>query len=161
MSALDLVFAAVLVLSVLVGLWRGLVFEVLSVAGWVLAYFVAQRYAATVAAWLPLQGWSAPIPFAVGFGLVLVAVVFAAGLLTAVIKRVVATIGLRPIDRALGGVFGVLRGLVLLLAFAWMISLTPFKQEAWWQASSSAPLLESSLAALKGTMPPEIAMYFP
>ena len=161
MSALDLVFAAVLVLSVLVGLWRGLVFEVLSVAGWVLAYFVAQRYAATVAAWLPLQGWSAPIPFAVGFGLVLVAVVFTAGLLTAVIKRVVATIGLRPIDRALGGVFGMFRGLVLLLAFAWMISLTPFKQEAWWQASVGAPILEAGLTVLKGTMPPEIAMYFP
>jgi membrane protein required for colicin V production len=161
MSALDLVFAAVLVLSVLVGLWRGLVFEVLSVAGWVLAYFVAQRYAASVADWLPLEGWSAPIPFAVGFGLVLVAVAFVAALFTAVLKRVVATIGLRPIDRALGGLFGVLRGLVLLLAFGWMISLTPFKEEAWWLSSISTPWLVSGLAVLKGTMPPEIAVYFP
>lgn len=161
MSALDLVFAAVLVLSVLVGLWRGLVFEVLSVAGWVLAYFVAQSYAATVAAWLPLEGWSAPVPFAVGFVLVLVAVAFAAGLLTAVLKRVVATIGLRPIDRALGGVFGLFRGLVLLLAFGWVMSLTPFKDEAWWLSSTSAPWVVSGLAVLKGTMPPEIAVYFP
>lgn len=161
MSALDLVFAAVLVLSVLVGLWRGLVFEVLSVAGWVLAYFVAQSYAATVAAWLPLEGWSAPVPFAVGFVLVLVAVAFAAGLLTAVLKRVVATIGLRPIDRALGGVFGLFRGLVLLLAFGWVMSLTPFKDEAWWLSSNSAPWVVSGLAVLKGTMPPEIAVYFP
>lgn len=161
MSALDLVFAAVLVLSVLVGLWRGLVFEVLSVAGWVLAYFVAQRYAATVAAWLPLEGWSAPIPFAVGFGLVLVAVAFAAGLFSSVLKRVVATIGLRPIDRALGGLFGVLRGAVLLLAAAWIVSLTPMKDEAWWLSSMSTPWLLAGLSVLKGTMPHEIAVYFP
>jgi membrane protein required for colicin V production len=82
-------------------------------------------------------------------------------LFTAVLKRVVATIGLRPIDRALGGLFGVLRGLVLLLAFGWMISLTPFKEEAWWLSSISTPWLVSGLAVLKGTMPPEIAVYFP
>lgn len=161
MSPIDLIFAAVIVLSVLVGLWRGLVFEVLSVAGWVLAYFVAQRYAAEVSAMLPLKGWSDPIPFAVGFGLVLVAVVFVAALVTSIIKRLVATIGLRPIDRVMGGLFGVLRGAVLMLAFAWMISLTPYKDEAWWTSSLSAPGLVTGLAALKGTMPPEIAMYFP
>lgn len=161
MSPVDLIFAAVIVLSVLVGLWRGLVFEVLSVAGWVAAYFVAQHYAAMVASMLPLQGWSEPIPYAIGFGLVLVAVVFAAALVSAVIKRVVSTIGLRPIDRVLGGLFGVLRGAVLLLAFAWMISLTPYKDEAWWVSSLSAPHVVNGLAVLKGTMPPEIAMYFP
>lgn len=161
MSPVDIIFAAVLVLSVLVGLWRGLVFEVFSVAGWILAYFVAQRYAGTVSGMLPLQGWADPIPFAVGFGLVLVAVVFAAGLISAILKRVVSTIGLRPIDRALGGLFGVLRGLVLLLAFAWMISLTPFNQEVWWTTSMSEPWLLAGLALLKGTMPPEVAVYFP
>lgn len=161
MSPIDLVFAAVLVLSVLVGLWRGLVFEVLSVAGWILAYFVAQRYAGEVAGKLPLDSWSEPIPYALGFGLVLVAVVFAAALVSALIKRLVSSIGLRPIDRVLGGLFGVLRGGVLLLAFAWMISLTPYKDESWWSASLSAPHLLMGLASLKGTMPPEIAVYFP
>jgi membrane protein required for colicin V production len=161
MALPDLLFAAVLLLSVLVGLWRGLVFEVLSVLGWLVGYFVAQRYAVTLASWLPLEGWSAPVPFVVGFGLLLVGVVLVFAVCNAVIKRWVATIGLRPIDRALGGLFGVLRGVVLLLAFAWMLSLTPYKNEAWWTHSMSAPWLTAGLAALKGTMPADIAVYFP
>ena len=57
MAALDWVFVAVLLASMLIGAWRGLVFEVLSVLGWVVSFFVAQWFAADAATLLPMGGW--------------------------------------------------------------------------------------------------------
>src|SRR6218665_508376 len=54
MAALDWIFLAALLLSMLIGAWRGLVFELLSVLGWILSFFVAQWLAADMAAWLPM-----------------------------------------------------------------------------------------------------------
>ena len=51
MAALDWIFVALLLASMLMGAWRGLVYEVLSLAGWVVAFLVAQWFAADAAAW--------------------------------------------------------------------------------------------------------------
>jgi membrane protein required for colicin V production len=58
MNWVDVTLLVVLVLSILLGLWRGLVYEVLSVAGWVVAFIAAQRYASAMAEALPMDGFS-------------------------------------------------------------------------------------------------------
>jgi hypothetical protein len=55
--------------------------------------------------------------------------------------QLVDAIGLRPADRTLGAVFGVVRGVVLLLVVAVVVGLTPLHEAAWWQESHSAPVL--------------------
>ena len=57
MTTLDWIFIAVLLGSMLLGAWRGLVYEVLSLLGWVVAFMVARTWAQEVAVWLPLDGW--------------------------------------------------------------------------------------------------------
>ena len=56
MAALDWIFVALLLASMLMGAWRGLVYEVLSLAGWVAAFLAAQWLAVDAAALLPLDG---------------------------------------------------------------------------------------------------------
>ena len=115
---IDWALLAVLLLSALLGLWRGLVYEVISVAGWVAAFVLAQAYASDVAAWLPMDGFSAPLQLAAGFAVVFMVAAFAGGLVAWVVKKLVESVGLRPVDRVLGGAFGLVRGLVILLGVA-------------------------------------------
>lgn len=155
----DWVLLAALLLSVLIGLWRGLVYEVLSVAGWVLAFVLAQAFAEQAAAWLPLDGLSPPMRLAAGFVLVFVLVAFAAGLLAWLVQKLVASVGLRPVDRVLGGAFGLLRGLVILLALALVVSVTQMQGAAWWSGSVTASALSVSLHEIKPLLPEAVARY--
>ena len=54
MATLDWVFLTVLAASLALGAWRGLVYEVLSVLGWIAAFVLAQWLAPDAAAWLPM-----------------------------------------------------------------------------------------------------------
>lgn len=161
MAALDWVFVAVLLASMLIGAWRGLVFEVLSVMGWVVSFFVAQWFAADVAQWLPMGESADSLRYAAGFVVVFVGSVFACGFLAWLGKKLVEAIGLRPADRTLGAVFGVLRGLVLLLAVAVVAGLTPLHEALWWQESKGAPVLSEVLRGLKPALPEEFGRHLP
>jgi membrane protein required for colicin V production len=155
----DWVLLAALLLSVLLGLWRGLVYEVLSVAGWVAAFVLAQAFADEAGAWLPMDGLSPPLRLAAGFVLVFVAVAFAAGLLAWLVQKLVVSVGLRPVDRVLGGAFGLLRGLVILLAVALVVSVTQMQGAAWWRDSATAGTLSATLHELKPLLPEPVARY--
>jgi membrane protein required for colicin V production len=158
-TTVDWVLLMVLALSLLVGLWRGLVFEVLSVLGWVVAFFVAQWFAPDVAGLLPMSSTTPPIRYAVAFVLTFIAAVFLAGLLASMLKKMVAAVGLRPVDRVFGAMFGLVRGLVLLLAVAVAIDLTPLKDSPWWQESSGAPVLSAALKGLKPALPEQFSRF--
>ncbi len=161
MPALDLFLLLVLLLSVLLGLWRGLVRELLSLAGWVMAFVLAQSFAGWTAARLPLQDFAEPLRHALGFATVFIVVAFGAGLLSALIGQVIDSAGLRSVDRVLGAGFGLLRGLVMLLAVALVVNMTPLKQQGGWQASAGARSLDQGLHLLKGAVPESLARYFP
>ena len=99
LGTLDWVLAGTLALSALLGLWRGLVYEVLSVLGWVFAFLCAQTFAGDAGSRLPLPALSEPLQYAVGFSAVFIASAFAAGLVSWIAKRLVASVGLSPVDR--------------------------------------------------------------
>ena len=82
MAALDWIFLGVLVASLVIGAWRGLVFEVLSLLGWVVSFFVAQWFAQDVANWLPMGDSAGALRYAAGFVVVFIASVFVRWFLT-------------------------------------------------------------------------------
>ena len=161
-SLTDWVLLGVLLASMVVGLWRGLVYEVLSLAGWVAAFVVAQWLAADVVGWLPfVKGAPASVQYAVAFAVVFVVTVFAAGLVSWLIKKLVETVGLRPVDRTLGGVFGLARGVVLLLALTVVLQLTGLSKDAWWSTAQGPVWLETVLTGLKPLLPQTFVEYLP
>lgn len=161
MGWVDIVLLTVLVLSALLGLWRGLVYEVLSLAGWIVAFLMAQAYSTEVAALLPMGDAAPALRLAAGFALVFVAVAFAGGFVAWIIKKLVASVGLRPVDRLLGGVFGVARGVLILLAVTVIVSMTSLHTDPDWQASPMAGGLSQGLGALKPMLPQAVASQLP
>lgn len=159
MTGLDWILVAVSGGSMLLGLWRGLVYEVLSVLGWLVSFYAAQWFAPDLAIMLPFQSLSDPLRYAAAFVLIFVACLFACGLLAFLVKKLVHAVGLRPIDRVLGALFGLLRGAILLLAATVVINMTALKTSDWWTESSSAPLLSDALTAIKPLLPEQFAKY--
>ncbi|MDD2917707.1 MAG: CvpA family protein [Rhodoferax sp.] len=161
MAALDWIFATVLLMSVLLGAWRGLVFEVLSLASWVAAFVLAQWLALDVADFLPMGGASETMRYGAGFLLVFIATVMLGGLFAALLKKLMATVGLRPVDRVLGAGFGALRGVLLLLLATVLAAMTPFKSSPAWQESTGVAMSLTVIQELKPVLPHDMVKYLP
>ena len=161
MALLDWIAVALIVVSMLFGLVRGLVFEVISLIGWVVAFVVAQWFASDVAAWLPAGDPQASWRYPLAFVLLFVAVAFGVGLVAALTRKLIAAVGLRPVDRILGGAFGAARGAVALLVLAVVVHLLALSDSAWWHESRSAVVLDAALQSLKPALPEKLASYLP
>ena len=153
MASLDWLVIVLLAASVLLGLWRGLVYEVLSVLNWLAAFVLAQWLAPRAAAMMPLSRAGEAIQYAAGFVVVFIAALFAGGLLAWIISKLVAAVGLRPVDRMLGSVFGLVRGVVAVLALAVVIHLTGLGHGLWWTESRTAGVATAALRGLKPVVP--------
>lgn len=160
-AALDWIFAVVLLASLALGAWRGLIYEVLSVLSWVVAFILAQWFAPDAAQLLPMSGAGEAIRYAAGFVLIFVVAVLVGGLLATLAKRVFAAAGMQPADRALGAAFGLVRGGVLLLAATVVIGMTPLQSDQWWQESVGAGIATAALKGLKPVVPQEFGKYLP
>jgi membrane protein required for colicin V production len=161
MLTLDWIFLAIVGFSMVLGLWRGLVFEVLSVISWIAAFVLAQWFAPDVAQWLPMAGATEVVRYAAGFLLVFVAVVFTGGLVAFVLKKLVAAVGLSPADRMLGAVFGAVRGVLLLLVIAVVAGMTPVHTAPWWREAVGAQWATIALQGMKPVLPREFGKYLP
>jgi membrane protein required for colicin V production len=157
----DVVLFAVLAVSALVGLMRGLVFEVLSLAGWLVAYFAAQWFAPTLALHIPVGPPGSAMNHGAAFACAFIAALILWGLLTRLVRLLIRATPLSLIDRLLGAGFGVARGMIVLLAVATVVGLTPMARSPAWQHSVAAPWLQAGLQALKPVLPPELSQHLP
>jgi len=142
---------APLFVSGLLGVWRGVVREVMSVLAWVIGVVLAGRFAADLAQLLPINGDL--LPHAVAWVLVLLVVLIAAGLLARLLKQLLSVAGLGLADRLLGGVFGLVRGTMVLMLLVLVIGLTPFKKYPIWTSSQVVPLVQLLLEFVKPVLP--------
>ncbi|MFM1766205.1 MAG: Colicin production protein [Pseudomonadota bacterium] len=161
MSSTDWILLALLAASMLLGALRGLVYEVLSVMGWIAAFLLAQWFAPTVSEKLPMQGSGETLRFAAAFVLVFIASVFAAGLISALMKKLISAVGLRPVDRILGAIFGAFRGLILLLALSVVVHMTALHESDWWLESKGGPMLMTLLKGLRPMLPEKFGAFLP
>jgi membrane protein required for colicin V production len=161
MSALDWIFITVLFGSLMLGAWRGLIYEALAVLGWLAAFVMAQWFAPELGRKLPMAGAGEMLRYAAGFALIFVLTVLFGGVLAALARKFFAAIGLRPVDRALGAVFGLMRGVLLVFAITVVVQLTPLKSERWWLESMSASVSMAALKEIKPVLPPDFSKYLP
>lgn len=159
MPALDWVFTGVLVLSTLLGVWRGFVSELISLAAWVAAFMLAQWWALDAAKFLPLAQMGESLRYAAGFAAVFVAVLFSAALLAFVLRKLLSMAGLGVLDRLLGALFGGFRGVVIVLAVTVVVGLTPLKNTQPWQSSAIAQVAQTVLTGLKPVLPTVFEKY--
>jgi membrane protein required for colicin V production len=157
LSWLDWTLLAVLAVSVLVGLVRGFVFECLSLAGWVVAWFAAQWGSPWLAPYVPVGAEGSSLRMGVTFAAAFILALIVWALLARLVRMLIHATPLSVADRLLGGGFGALRGVVLLLAVATVVALTPASQSPGWRASQGARWLSLTLAGLKPLLPEPVA----
>jgi membrane protein required for colicin V production len=155
----DWVLLAVLLASVVIGLVRGLVFEVLSLLGWVAAYITAQMFSTELAPHLPIGAPGSALNQGASWALNLVLALLVWMFLARLVRLIVHATPLTLVDRTLGGVFGLVRALVLLLAVATVVSFTPAVRASSWQASHGAAWLGVLLSGLKPVLPQAVARH--
>ncbi len=161
LSGLDWVMLAVMVVSLVVGLVRGFVFESLSLAGWVVAWFAAQWAAPLLAPSLPIGEPGSSLNQGAAFAVSFVVALIVWALLARLVRMLIHATPLSLIDRLLGAGFGLLRGLVILLAVVSVVALTPAVKSETWQASQGAHILTKTLSALKPLLPESAARLLP
>jgi membrane protein required for colicin V production len=153
MEILDIVFSVVLVLSVLLGVWRGMTRELVSVMAWIVIAVVAWRYAAWIGDHLPFNlGW----PFAqtlAGVALVVIAGLILSVIVGRALRALVAASPLAGADRVLGAVFGAVRACLVMLVVAGLVIEGGFSSRPFWRQSTSGPVLEDLWRRAAGAAP--------
>ena len=158
MTWLDYAVFGVIGVSILWGVWRGLVREVISVAGWVLAFVAANFLAVPLAGVLPRAIPGPEVRLLVAFmGIFILALVIAT-LCGILLSKLAKAAGLAGLDRTLGSFFGLARGLLIVLAFALVAGLTSVPRKPFWQNSvSGAPMARAALA-IRSWLPQSLAV---
>ena len=157
MTVFDYAVLAIVAASILLGAWRGLVSEVLALAAWVVALLAGRALAPEMA---PVFGeWlqEPALGYAAAFVAIVLAVLVAAALLRLALSKLLRAIGLGPLDRFLGAVFGVARGVLVVLLCVLIGGLTALPQQAWWRQAWLAPPLETAVLAAKPWLPAAVA----
>lgn len=138
---LDWLALGVLALALAMGAWRGLLYGVISVCGWVGAFLFAGQFGQAVGTLLPLDA-DARVRAAVGAALVFVVVLFASVAAAHLVRRLAAAAGMRPVDRILGAVFGALQAVLLGLVLVVMLGPSPVSLLPAWKEAHSVRLLQ-------------------
>jgi len=157
MTGFDYIVIAIVLVSVLLGLWRGVVGEIIALAAWVLAFFAAKMWASEVAR-VFLTGIADPaMRIVAAWVCVFVVVLVLMALLRLAMRGLLKALGLSLTDRLLGIFFGLARGLTIVLILVAIGGMTMVPKEKWWtEAYFSAPL-ETAVLAGKPWLPPEIS----
>jgi membrane protein required for colicin V production len=157
----DIFFAGVLMVSVIAGLVRGLVFEVLSLVGWVVAYFGAQWLSPEVAPHLPVGRPGSALNLAAAFASAFIVVLLIWSVLTRLVRLLIHATPLSLVDRALGAGFGLVRGAVVLLAITTLVMLSSLVHSKAWRESRGAAWAGEALQGIKPMLPAQLAGHLP
>ncbi|HZQ75264.1 MAG TPA: CvpA family protein [Burkholderiales bacterium] len=157
MTALDYAVLGVVAVSVLWGAWRGLVRELISLAGWVIAFLAANLFAGPLAERLPGALRTPELRLLAAYVAIFIASLVVTTLLGLLLSKLAKAAGLGGLDRALGALFGLARGALIVVAFALVAGLTSLPKKPLWKDSASGALLARTAAALKQALPPAFA----
>jgi len=153
MNGFDIAVLVVVVLSTLLAFARGVVRELIALASWVAALVLALGVGGEVATMLPVLESSPAARYVLAAGLVFVAVLIAGAAIAHLLTKAVRAVGLGFLDRLLGAIFGVARGVAIVLLFVLIAGVTTLPRYEWWQNAAFEPMLVTAALALRPWLP--------
>lgn len=141
MSVLDLALLGIIGVSALFGLMRGFVGVLVSIAAWLLAGWVAFHFGGETARWMSSDGPPGATELLGGYALSFIVVMVFVGIIGWVMRRLIKSVGLSGLDRALGLVLGLVRGAVIAAVLVLLVGFTKLPREPEWQQSPVVPVL--------------------
>jgi membrane protein required for colicin V production len=159
LTIFDYLVLFVLITSIIVSTLRGLVKEMLSLLGWIVAFVVANAYSGELAALLPAAIPGEAVRLIVAFLALFIGVRILMGLLSMAVSALVEAGGMTLADRGLGGLFGLGRGLVIVLAGVILCGMTSIPQQDFWREALFSPIAETGVRTVKPFLPAAVAQH--
>lgn len=158
---LDIIFIAILVISTLIGLIRGAIREILALVGLVIAIYLAFSFSDTVAKNYVATFFEAPkISYIISFILIIVVSLFGIALVNLFFSQLLRASGLSFVNRFLGMLFGVVRGVLIASIIALVLNFIPgLVNKNWYTDSAMAPVFRSIANQALAYLPREINDY--
>lgn len=155
MTEFDFAVMAIMLVSLLLGLWRGLMHEVLSLLGWPIAFMISNVYADSIAGLIPLAQGTFRLTMV--YILIFAVVLIAWGMLAMMLARLLKAMGAGWSDRMLGGLFGILRGALVVLVLVWLAGMTAMPEQQFWRNAQMSKVAEDVALWTKAWLPDSVA----
>lgn len=159
MTIFDFLVLFVLICSIIISTFRGLVKEVLSLVSWIAAFVVANAYGEDLASMLPDVISGNMMRLIVAFIALFLGVRLLMALLSLAVETMVKAGGLTVADRGLGGLFGLGRGIIIVLAVVLLCGMTSIPKQAFWKEALLSPLAETLALTVRPFLPGDIARH--
>jgi len=157
MTVIDIIVLAIIGVSVVWGVFRGLVREVLALVAWVVAFLVANLLAPDAAKLLPQAIASEEIRLLVSFVVVFIVVLVGLSVLAILASKLIKIVGLGPADRVVGGVFGLARGVLVVMILVLLAGLTTLPRQSTWRDAALRGPLEACAEYIKAWLPSDLS----
>ncbi|MES2316666.1 MAG: CvpA family protein [Pseudomonadota bacterium] len=159
MTIFDYLLLFILIASIVISTLRGLVKEILSLVSWIVAFVVANMYGAQLAPLLPNMIPGEIVRLIVAFVALFIGVRLLMGLLMMAVDALIKSSGLSLADRGLGGLFGLARGVVIVLAAVIVAGMTDLPKQAFWTQAMFSPIAETGVRTVKPFLPGSLSRH--
>lgn len=157
MNGADVLIIGIILVSVIVSLFRGFVRESLSMATWILALWLALAFSERLSMLLPTVIHSPLLRISIAFGLLFIITLVLGALFNNLAAQLIKRTGLSGTDRALGVLFGLARGGLIVVLLVMLAGLTTLPQESWWHHSYLLEYFQRFALWLREYLPPRLS----
>ena len=159
MTIFDYLVLFILIASIVISTLRGLVKEILSLLSWIVAFVLANAYGAQLAALLPSMIPGESVRLMVAFVALFIGVRLLMGLLMMAVDALIKASGLSLADRGLGGLFGLARGIIIVLAAVMVGGMTDLPKQDFWKNALLSPIAETGARTVKPFLPAALSRH--
>ncbi|MGR8935279.1 MAG: CvpA family protein [Gammaproteobacteria bacterium] len=156
---IDYSIVGIIIFSLLIGILRGFVKEVLAIATWIAAIWVGFNFSRPFAALLETQISHPTARLAAAFGLLILVTLILGAMIGFLLNEVMKKAGLSGADRFIGMFFGIARGVLLVSILILLAGFLPLPQEPWWKESQLIPHFQRLALWLRHYIPSGLAGY--
>jgi len=157
MTLFDAAVLLVVVFSIFLGRWRGVIHEVMSLLSWVAAYFVALLFAQDLMPYVPPTDGTDTVKMGVSYAILFVLTLGLGSILAWFMNRLVKSAGLVKLDGSLGATFGFVRGCFLVLVLVLVGGMTTLPASSFWQDALTSDPLEQVALVIRDGLPDALA----
>lgn len=155
----DYIIIGIIGISTLISLIRGFVREALSLAVWIIAFVVAFKFSSSLAPSFQSYISSDTLRFVAAFALLMVGSLIAGALIAHLLSLMINKTGLSGTDRLLGLLFGLVRGILLVVILIMIGQLSNLQRQSWWASSHMIPQFQGLVSQIERLLPDTLSQF--
>jgi membrane protein required for colicin V production len=159
MTSFDYIVLAIIGLSIILSVMRGFFREALSILGWVAAFVVAKTYVNQILPMMPENIPTESLRILAAFLVLFLATLLVSSLLAIALSAIFKKIGLGWLNRLLGAVFGLARGMLVVCILVFLAGLTDMPKDARWRNAMFSAPIEALVISMLPWLPISIAKH--